>query len=83
MLYRRGSTRPIPVRRHFSDVATSFVRRSCFGQAHDHLYDVLVSLDSEQLAGETMVPDNVISRCQIQKHATGLSLSQLNCLIHD
>ena len=33
---------------------------------------MLVQQKSQQLAGETTVPDSVISSCQIDKHGTGL-----------
>ena len=37
---------------------------------HDHLDHALVQQKSQQLAGETTVPDSVVSSCQIDKHST-------------
>ena len=39
---------------------------------HNHPDHVLVRQKSKQLAGETTVPDSVISSCQIDKHGTSL-----------
>ena len=39
---------------------------------HGHPDNVLVRQKSQQFAGEAMVPDSVISSCQIDKHANGL-----------
>ena len=56
----------------------------------DHLGHVLIQ-KSQQLAGEATVPDSIISRCQVDKHGTGIFLSlkralsilhELNNLVH-
>ena len=39
---------------------------------NDHLDHVLVWQKSQQLTGEAMVADSVISNCQIKKHGTSL-----------
>ena len=39
---------------------------------HDHSDHVLVRQKCQQLAGEAMAPDSVISACEIDKHGTSL-----------
>ena len=43
-----------------------------FDKLHDDSYHVFVGQKSEQLVGESMVPESVISSSQIYKHGTGL-----------
>ena len=50
---------------------------SVLDKLQDHPDHVLIRQKSQQLAGKASVPDNAISRCQVDKHGTSLFL----CLI--
>ena len=81
-MLNRGEPRPIPKECGFSEgepallaVTGNKSKTLVLDKLHDHSDHVLIWKKPHQLAGKAMMPESVISNCQIKKYGTSFLLS--------